>query len=145
MSTSAQPLSTHLRIAIAVTAAIDLLIGLAFLLGPELNLNLWPTPVGIELKRFIGSIIVANGVGAAMIVRQRTWEGARVLVMVAMVYGVAVFATLLYDLALGVAVPLFWIYIVLDAVFLIPIGYVYWSHERVRQTATKPLPIGQSR
>jgi len=127
-----QPLSTPLRGAVAVTALIDLLIGLAFLFGPELNLNLWPTPVGIELKRFIGSIILANGIGAALIVRQGTWEGARVLVTVALVYGLAVLVALLYDLARGVAAPFFWVYIALDAVFLVPIGYIYWSHERAR-------------
>ena len=127
-----QPLSTPLRVAVAVTALIDLLIGLAFLFGPELNINLWPTPVGVELKRFIGSIILANGLGAAMIVRQGTWAGARVLVMVALSYGLAVMGMLLYDLARGVADPFFWIYVGLDASFLVPIAYIYWSHERAR-------------
>ena len=127
-----RPLSRPLRAAIAVTALIDVLIGLAFLFGPELNLNLWPTPVGIELKRFIGAIILANGIGAAMIVRQGTWEGARVLVMVALIYGLAVMIMLLYDLFAGIANPFFWIYVVLDAIFLVPIAYVYWSYERAR-------------
>lgn len=128
-----QPLAPLIRAAVAVTALIDLLIGLAFLFGPELNLNLWPTPVGVELKRFIGSIILANGIGAALIVRQGTWEGARVLVAVALVYGLAVFVALLYDLLRGVAAPLFWGYIAVDAIFLVPIAYIYWSHERARQ------------
>jgi hypothetical protein len=127
-----QPLSTPLRLAVAVTALIDLLIGLAFLFGPELNLNLWPTPVGVELKRFIGSIILANGLGAAMIVRQGTWAEARVLVMVALSYGLAVMVMLLYDLARGAADPFFWVYVTLDAIFLVPIAYIYWSHERAR-------------
>jgi hypothetical protein len=127
-----QPLSTPLRLAVAVTALIDLLIGLAFLFGPELNLNLWPTPVGVELKRFIGSIILANGLGAAMIVRQGTWAEARILVMVALSYGLAVMVMLLYDLARGAADPFFWVYVTLDAIFLVPIAYIYWSHERAR-------------
>lgn len=127
-----QSLSTSLRMAVAVTAGIDLLIGLAFLFGPELNLNLWPAPVGIELKRFIGAIILGNGIGAAMIVRQGTWEGARVLFTVALVYGIAVLVALLYDLARGVAAPFFWIYVALDTIFLIPIAYIYWYHERAR-------------
>jgi len=121
--------------AVAVTALIDLLIGLAFLFGPELNLNLWPTPVGIELKRFIGSIILANGLGAVMVVRQGTWEGARVLFTVALVYGIAVFFTLLYDLALGQAAPLFWGYIAVDAIFLAPILYIYFVHEQAYRQA----------
>ena len=127
-----RPLAKPLRVAIAVTALIDLLIGLAFLFGPELKINLWPTPVGVELKRFIGAIILANGVGAAMIVRHGMWEGARVLVMVALIYGLVVLVMLLYDLTRGVAEPFFWFYIALDAIFLIPIGYIYWAHERAR-------------
>lgn len=128
-----QPLAAVIRAAVAATALIDLLIGLAFLFGPELNLNLWPNPVGGELKRFIGSIIVANGIGAALIARQGTWEGARVLFGVALVYGIAVFIALLHDLVRGLAAPLFWGCVVLDAVFLVPIAYIYWSHKRGRQ------------
>jgi len=127
-----QSFSKSLRQAIAFTALIDLVLGLAFLFGPELNLNLWPTPVGVELKRFIGSIIVANGVGAAMIVLRGTWVNARVLIMVALVYGVAIMVTLLYDLARGAADSFFWIYVAVDAVFLVPILIIYWSHERLR-------------
>ena len=123
-------LSTPLRAAITIAALSNLLIGLAFLFGPELNLNLWPTPVGVELKRFIGSIILANAVGAAMIVRRGTWENARVLMMVALIYGVAVLVMLLYDLLRGVADPFFWLYIAVDAIFLVPVAYVYWMYER---------------
>jgi hypothetical protein len=130
----ASPASTRLlppwlRTAIAVTAAIDLIIGLAFLFGPELNLTLWPTPIPPILMRFIGSIVLANGVGAAMIVRQATWEGARVLVAVALVYGIVVFIALLYHLLLGSAPAVFWIYTILDVIFLGPIAYIYWRYE----------------
>lgn len=127
---SRQMLSTPFRAAIAVAALLNVLIGLAFLFGPELNINLWPTPVGVELKRFIGAIVLANGIGAAMIVRRGTWENARVLMMVALVYGAAVFVMLLYDLVQGIADPFFWIYITIDAIFLIPVAYIYWLYER---------------
>ncbi len=70
--TTNQTLAPALRAAIAATAAIDLLIGLAFLLGPELRLTLWPTPIPLALMRFIGAIVLANGVGAVMIVRRPT-------------------------------------------------------------------------
>ena len=110
----------------------NFLIGLAFLFGPELNLNLWPTPVGVELKRFIGSIIVANGIGAAMIVRRGRWENARVLIMVALVYGAAILVMLLYDLLKGIADPFFWIYVAVDTIFLVPVAYIYWLYERAR-------------
>jgi hypothetical protein len=128
--TSRQLLTTPLRTAIAIAALLNFLIGLGFLLGPELNLNLWPTPVGVELKRFIGAIILANAVGAAMIVRRATWENARVLMMVALVYGVAVLIMLLFDLVQGIANPFFWIYVAVDAIFLVPVAYVYWLYER---------------
>jgi hypothetical protein len=129
---SHQSLSRPLRAAIAVAALSNFLIGLAFLFGPELNLNLWPTPVGVELKRFIGAIIVANGIGAAMIVRRGTWENARVLMMVALVYGAAILAMLFYDLVRGIADPFFWIYVAVDTIFLVPVAYIYWLYERAR-------------
>jgi hypothetical protein len=47
-----------------------------FLFAPELGFTLWPTPVAPVLSRFIGSIIVANGVGAWLGVRAGTWEEA---------------------------------------------------------------------
>lgn len=130
---SHQSLSAPLRTAIAVAAFLNCLIGLAFLFGPELNINLWPTPVSVELKRFIGAIVLANGIGAAMIVRRGTWENARVLMMVALIYGAAVFVMLLYDLVRGVANSFFWIYITVDVFFLLPVAYIYWLHERSHQ------------
>ena len=54
------------------------------------------------------------------------------LFTVALVYGLAVLVTLLYDLARGVAAPFFWGYVAVDAIFLVPIGYLYWTHERAR-------------
>jgi len=125
-----QTLGPALRAAIAATAAIDLLIGLAFLLGPELGLTLWPTPIPLALMRFIGAIVFANGVGALMIVRRPTWENARTLFTVALVYGIVVLLALLYQLLVVGAAPLFWIYVVVDAVLLIPIGAIFWAYER---------------
>lgn len=129
-STRSKPLSAGLRAAVGVTAAIDLIIGLAFLFAPELGFALWPTPIAPVLSRFIGSIIVGNGVGAWLVVRQGTWEGARVLFVVALVYGIVVLIALLYHLLLGDAALFFWIYAVVDAIFLGPIAYIYWRYER---------------
>jgi hypothetical protein len=123
-------LSPALRATTAATASIDLLIGLAFLLGPELGLTLWPTPIPPLLMRFIGAIILGNGVGAWTIVRQPTWECARALFTVALVYGIVVLLALLYHLLLADAAPIFWVYAIIDAIFLAPIAYIYWSYER---------------
>jgi hypothetical protein len=125
-----KPLSAALRAAVGITAAIDLLIGLGFLFAPELGFTLWPTPIPPVLSRFIGSIIVANGIGAWLVVRQGTWEGARVLFAVALVYGIVVLVALLYHLLLGDAAAFFWIYATVDAIFLGPIAYIFWRYER---------------
>jgi hypothetical protein len=119
-----------LRALIAVTAAIDLLVGLAWLLGPELGLTLWPTPIPPALMRFIGAIVFANGVGALMIVGRPTWENARTLFAVAFVYGILILFALLYQLLVLGAAPFFWLYVIVDLIFLVPIGYIIWSNER---------------
>lgn len=129
----AHRLSRNVLVASSIIATIELVIGLAFLLGPEMGITLWPSPISPVLMRFIGSIILANGVGAALMVRQGTWEGARVLFMVALVYGVVILIALLYHLLfLEGTNPVFWGYVALDAVFLVPIVYIYWTQERVR-------------
>ena len=130
VSLNQKMLSSFLRGAVLVTAVINLIVGLAFLLGPELGLTLWPTPIPPILMRFIGSIVLANAVGAAMIAKRGTWEGARVLFMVALVYGVIVLVALLYHLLFLGAPAIFWIYVVLDAIFLGPIAYIYWVYDR---------------
>jgi hypothetical protein len=113
-----------------ITAVIDLVIGLAFLFGPELGVTLWPNPITPVLMRFIGSIIVGNGVGAWLATRQSTWEGARVLFTVAIVYGAAVLPFLLYHLIFGGAPSVLWIYVALDTIFLVPILYIFRQYER---------------
>ena len=132
METKAVRLAPPLRITIAIAAALNLLIGLLFLFGPELGLTLWPSPLPREMMRFVGSIVLANGVGAAMIVRKPTWENARVLVAVALVYGVAVLLSLLLDLLLAGAPFVFWIYLVINTVFLLPAAYFFWRYEQAR-------------
>jgi hypothetical protein len=126
-----QKLALPLRGAVALTATIDLAIGLAFLFGSELGLTLWPSAIAPILMRFIGSIVLGNGVGAALIAHRGSWESARALFAVALVYGVAVLIALLYHLlVLGGAATVFWAYVVLDAVFLVPITAVFWIYER---------------
>ena len=126
-----KPLSAGLKSAITVTAIIDLIIGLLFLFAHELGFTLWPTPIAPVLSRFIGSIIVAKGVGAWLVVRDGTWEDARVLIVVALVYGVVVLVALLYHLLVVEDRALFfWIYAAVDAIFLGPIAYIYWKYER---------------
>jgi hypothetical protein len=123
-------LAPLLRLVIAFAAGLNLLIGLLFFFGPELGITLWPTPLPREMVRFVGSIVFANGIGAAMIVRRPTWENARVLVAVALMYGAAVFLGLFIDLIAAGAPPIFWIYLIVNTFFLIPAAYFFWKYER---------------
>lgn len=110
------------------------MVGLGYLFGPELGLTLWPTPVPAVLMRFIGSIILGNAVGAWMISRQGTWEGARALFAVALVYGAIILPALLYHLILGTAPAVLWMYAMVDALFLGPIIYIFLKFERTKGT-----------
>jgi len=123
-------LAPLLRFIIAFAAALNLLIGLMFFFGPELGITLWPSPLPREMMRFTGSIVLANGIGAAMIFRSPTWENARVLVAVALVYGAAVFFGLFIDLVAAVAPPIFWLYLIINTIFLLPAGYFFWNYEQ---------------
>jgi hypothetical protein len=125
-------LAWPLRITITIAAALNLLIGLVFLLGPELGFVLWPSPLPREMMRFVGSIVLANGIGAAMIVRQPTWENARVLVAVALVYGVLVLLGLVVDLLTAGAPFVFWVYLIINTFFLLPAAYFFWRYEQAR-------------
>jgi hypothetical protein len=122
----------QLRFTLAISAGLNLLIGLAFLVGPELGIRLWPSPLPREMMRFVGSIVLANGIGAAMIVRKPTWENARVLVAVALVYGVAVLLSLAVDLLTAGAPFVFWVYLIINTFFLLPAAYFFWRYEQAR-------------
>ena len=130
-----QVLSPVLRAAVYITAVIDLVIGLAFLFAPELGGSLWPTGIAPVLTRFIGGIVIGNGVAAWVVARQNTWEGARALFTVALVYGILVLVALLYHLLVKNADPVFWIYCAVDGIFLIPIAYTYYLYERGRTSS----------
>lgn len=123
-------LAALLRAAIAGTAVINLLVGAAFLFGPELGLTLWPTPISPVLMRFIGGIVLGNAAGAWLAARRGTWEGARAIFAVALVYGAVVLVFLLYHLLFVGASPAFWTYVVVDGLFLGPIAYIFWTHEQ---------------
>jgi hypothetical protein len=118
---------------------LNLIIGLLFFFGPELGITLWPSPLPREMMRFTGSIVFANGIGAAMIARRPTWENARVLVAVALVYGVAVFFGLFIDLVAAGAPPIFWIYLIINTFFLLPAGYFFWKYEQSGVIASREV------
>lgn len=130
MDTKPLMLAPLLRFTIAIAAALNLIIGVLFFFGPELGITLWPSPLPREMMRFTGSIVLANGIGAAMIFRRPTWENARVLVAVALVYGAAVFLGLFIDLVAAGAPMVFWIYLIINTFFLLPAAYFFWKYEQ---------------
>ena len=121
-----------LRGAIILAALVDLLVGLVFLIGPELGFTLWPSPVGSTISRFIGAIIFANGIGALMVAWNGGWEHARVLFTVSLLYGLLVLFALPLDLIVYGKDTVLWAYVAVDAVFLLPIAAAYLGHEYLR-------------
>jgi hypothetical protein len=121
-----------LRLVVALAAVINLTVGFLFLIGPEIQLTLWPSAMSSTLSRFIGAIILGNGIGSAMIVWDGKWENARVLFTVALIYGLAILISLPFDLLLYKKDVILWGYVALDAIFLLPIGAIYLVYEFIR-------------
>jgi hypothetical protein len=121
-----------LRAVVGLAALINLTVGLLFLVGPEFNFTLWPSPVSSTLSRFIGAIIFANGIGSALVTWNGSWENARVLFTVALVYGLAVLIALPFDLVIYKKDVVLWGYVLVDAVFLFPIGAIFLWNEYTR-------------
>jgi hypothetical protein len=128
-----------LRAAIALTGIIDLAVGLLFLVGPELGLTPWPSPIPSLISRFIGAIVFANGVGTAMIVWDGTWTQARVLVMVSLVYGLLVLVAVPYDMIVYGKDTVLWGYVVVDIIFIVPIAIIYGVYEYMRWRRARTL------
>jgi hypothetical protein len=123
-------LSPGLRRVLAGTAVIDLVIAMLFMLDPELDTAPWPTEIAPTLVRFIGAILLGNAAGALVVARQGTWEGARALFTVALVYGVVALIAVPAQLALVGGPSSLWIYVVVVAIFVVPIAGIMWTYER---------------
>jgi hypothetical protein len=108
---------------------INLIVGLGFFFLPELRLPLWPTDISPVLDRFIGAIIIGNGVGAIWLSTEREWARVRPLALVAVVYGTLVALALLYHLLWLHASPTFWLYFLFDVPFLIVFYGLFVYHD----------------
>jgi len=122
----------QLRFTLAISAGLNLLIGLAFLVGPELGIRLWPSPLPREMMRLAGLMVLTNGVGAALIIRQSIWEHPRVLWMIALVYLLVVCLGLFLHALPDGAPPVFWIHLAINTLFLVPAAFFLWRSERAR-------------
>jgi hypothetical protein len=123
-------LSTGLCRVLAATAVIDLVIAMLFMLDPELGTAPWPTPIAPTLVRFIGAILLGNAAGAVMVAKHGTWEGARALFTVALVYGIAALVAVTAQLAIVGGPSSLWIYVVVVAIFVVPIAGITSTYER---------------
>lgn len=110
---------------------VNLVVGFAFFFLPELHLPLWPVAISPILTRFIGAIIIGNGVGAIWLSTQQEWARVRPLALVAMVYGTLVALALLYHLLWLNASPSFWLYFLFDVPFLIVFYGLFIYHDLV--------------
>jgi hypothetical protein len=81
------------------------------------------------LTRFIGAIILGNAVGAFLAVRQGTWEGARVLLYVAAVYGLLTLIFVPWAILTANVDQLLWVYVAIGAVAELLILVVLWRME----------------
>ena len=128
--TPTRPLGRGLRALLLYTAGLNVAIGAAFLLAPETGFTPWPSPISPVLIRFVGAIVIGNGVGAFVAARQRTWEGARALFIVALVYGLIVLIAVPIQLIAQDVDRALWGYVVVDALFLVPIAWIVVTTER---------------
>ncbi len=112
-----------------IAGVLNLIIGLAFFFLPELQLPLWPVSISPVLDRFIGAIIIGNGVGALWLSTEREWARVRPLALVAVVYGTLVALGLLYHLLWLHASTAFWLYFLFDGPFLLVFYALFIYHD----------------
>jgi len=112
-----------------IAGIFNLAIGLGFFFLPELKLPLWPTSISPVLDRFIGAIVLGNGVAAIWLATQREWAQVRPLAIVAVVYGTLVALALLYHLLWLHASSFFWLYFLFDVPFLIVFYALFIYHD----------------
>jgi hypothetical protein len=117
------------RILASTAGVLNLMVGFAFFFLPELRLPLWPVNISSVLARFIGAIIIGNGVGALWLSTESEWARVRPLALVATVYGTLVALGLLYHLLWLKASPFFWLYFAFDVPFLLVFYGLFVYHD----------------
>ncbi len=121
---------------------VNLIVGLGFFFLPELHLPLWPTSIPAILARFIGAIIIGNGVGALWLSTEREWARVRPLALVALVYGTLVAVALLYHLLWLNASTTFWIYFLFDVPFLLVYYALFIYHDIIPRLSKQKANTG---
>ncbi len=130
------------RMLALIAGVFNLIVGVAFFFLPELHLPLWPVSISSVLTRFIGAIIIGNGVGAIWLSTEREWARVRPLALVATVYGTIVALALLYHLLWLNASAFFWLYFSFDVPFLLVFYGLFIYHDiapRMRKQGIKQV------
>jgi O-antigen/teichoic acid export membrane protein len=125
------------RVLAFLAGIVNLIVGLGFFFLPELQIPLWPTSIPAILDRFIGAIIIGNGVGALWLSTEKEWARVRPLALVALVYGTLVAVALLYHLLRLNASSAFWIYFLFDVPFLLVYYALFIYHDIVPRFTKK--------
>jgi O-antigen/teichoic acid export membrane protein len=125
------------RVLAFLAGIVNLIVGLGFFFLPELQIPLWPTSIPAILARFIGAIIIGNGVGALWLSTEKEWARVRPLALVALVYGTLVAVALLYHLLRLNASSAFWIYFLFDVPFLLVYYALFIYHDIVPRFTKK--------
>ena len=133
------------RLLALIAGILNLIVGLTFFLLPELQFPLWPVDISPVLTRFIGAIIIGNGVGAVWLSTEHEWARVRPLALVAVVYGTLVALALLYHLVWLDASVFFWLYFSFDVPFLLVFYGLFIYHDiapRWRKREMKQIKTG---
>jgi O-antigen/teichoic acid export membrane protein len=117
------------RVLALLAGIVNLIVGMGFFFLPELHFPLWPTSIPAILDRFIGAIIIGNGVGALWLSTEKEWARVRPLALVALVYGTLVAVALLYHLLWLNASATFWLYLLFDVPFLLVYYVLFIYHD----------------
>lgn len=117
------------RVLALLAGVVNLIVGMGFFFLPELHFPLWPTSIPAILDRFIGAIIIGNGVGALWLSTEKEWARVRPLALVALVYGTLVAIALLYHLLWLNASATFWLYFLFDVPFLLVYYVLFIYHD----------------
>ncbi len=140
------------RSLLLAVAVLTLATGIALLVWPgttgvgaidqatqrPLGSQLWPWPLRTELNsRFFGAFFISVGMGAALALREQSWERIRILFPVAIVFtALGLLAALIHRASFNPARLTTWLFFVLYIVVLVAELAIYIRYEQRRRTAS---------
>lgn len=142
------------RSLLLVVAVVTLATGIALLVWPSatgvgevdqatqrpLGNQFWPWPLRTELNsRFFGAFFVSVGVGAALALREQSWERIRILFPVAIVFtALGLLAAQLHLASFNPARLTTWLFFAIYIVVLVAELAIYVRYEQRRHAVSMP-------